>query len=117
MVQSSPTFIAIVGYSFAWTGKQHNDAVSFDCFVDCFRKFTGPVFVVDPYPERLQETLSERLHATRISAVPARWNLLAHAFLDALAGRIRDKSLSDYCKRLIDLGHEWSAFPLLGERD
>lgn len=108
MVRFKPQFIAIIGYSYAWTGQRHNDAVSLDCFIDHYRDFPGLVFVVEPHPERLQEILAERLHAARVVPLPARWNLLAHAFLESLAGRLHGRTLNDYCSALFDSG--------LGER-
>ena len=116
MVRFKPEFIAIIGYSFAWTGQRHNDAVSLDCFADHYREFPGPVFVVEPQPERLQEFLAERLHAASVVALPARWNLLAHAFLEALAGRLHGRTLNDYCSALFDSGHGEKAYPLLVDR-
>jgi hypothetical protein len=112
MAQSKPEFVAIIGYSFAWTGRSHNDVVSLDCFVDHYRDFQGPVFVVDPQPDRLQEILAERLHDARAWSVRARWNLLSHAFVEAMAGRLRGRTLNDYFEELFDAGHGWSAFPL-----
>ena len=41
-----------------------------------------------------------------------RWNLLSHAFLEAMAGRLHGRTLNDYCEGLFDAGHGWSAFPL-----
>jgi hypothetical protein len=117
MVRFRPEFIAIIGYSFAWTGQRHNDAVSLDCFVDRYREFPGTVFVVEPQPERLQETLAERLHAADVVALPARWNLLAHAFLEALGERLHGRTLNDYCSALYDSGHGDKAYPLLVDRN
>jgi hypothetical protein len=115
MARCRPDFIAIIGYSFGWTGRRHNDAVSLDFLVDHYRKFVGEVFVVDPYPERLQEILAERLRAARILALPARWNLLAHAFLEARAGRLNGRTLNDYCSELCDAGlHEEAQAALSG---
>jgi hypothetical protein len=112
MLSFRPEFVAIIGYSFAWTGEHHDDIVSLDCFVDRYRKFKDPVFVVDPQPWRLQEYLAERLHLANVIGVPARWNLLAHGVLEALAGRLNGRPLNEYCDELLDSGHEWSAFPL-----
>jgi hypothetical protein len=112
MARYKPEFVAIIGYSFAWTGQRHNDAVSLDCFVDHYRDFTDSVFVIDPQPERLQEILSEGLHVADIIGLSARWNLLAHAFLEAVAGRLHGRTLKDYCAELFDAGHGWSAYPL-----
>jgi len=117
MARFRPEFIAIIGYSFGWTGQRHNDAVSLDCLVDHYREFVGPVFVVDPHPERLEEILSERLHAARILALPARWNLLAHAFLEARAGRLHGRTLNDYCSKLYDAGLGETAYPLPIDRN
>lgn len=112
MAQFKPEFVAIIGYSFAWTGQRHNDVVSLDCFVDHYRDFQGPVFVVDPQPDRLQEILAERLHHAQVRSVCTRWNLLSHAFLEAMVRRLRGRTLNDYCEELFDAGHGWSAFPL-----
>ena len=112
MAQFKPEFVAIIGYSFAWTGQRHNDIVSLDSFVDHYRDFQGPVFVIDPQPDRLQEILAGRLHHAQVWSVRARWNLLSHAFLEAMTGRLRRPTLNDYCEELFDAGHGWSAFPL-----
>lgn len=112
MARFKPAFVAIIGYSFAWTGHRHDDVVSLDCLVDHYRAFHGPVVVVDPQPERLHEILSERLRAAQVLSVRARWNLLSHAFLEAMAGRMHGRTLNDYCAELFDAGHGWSAFPL-----
>jgi len=117
MARFKPEFIAIVGYSFAWTDQRHNDAVSLDCFIDHYREFPGQVFVVEPQPERLQDILAHRLHAAHVVGLPARWNLLAHVFLEALAGRLNGRTFNDCCEELVDAGHAWSAFPLLVDRD
>jgi hypothetical protein len=116
MTRCKPEFIAIIGYSFGWTGEHHDDDVSFDCLVDHFRNYTGPVIVVDPHPERLQEILAERLHGTRVIALRAYWNLLAHAFLEALAGRLHGRALNDYCAQLYDSGLGDKAYPLVSEQ-
>ena len=112
MVRVKPEFVAIIGYTFARTNCGHDDAVSLDCFVDHYREFRGPVFVVDPAPEPLQELLAQRLRVAHVVGLPVRWNLLAHAFLKALAGRLYGQTLGDHCKALLDAGHEWSAYPL-----
>lgn len=112
MTHYNPAFVAIIGYSFAWMGGRHNDVVSLDCFVDHYRKFTGAVFVVEPRPERLQEILAERLHGARVLALPARWNLLAHAFLETIAGRLQGRKINDYCTALYDSGFGEKAYPL-----
>jgi hypothetical protein len=117
MARFEPEFIAIIGYSFAWTGQRHDDAVSLDFFVDHYRKFAGPVFVVEPHPERLQVVLAERLHAARVVALPAHWNLLAHAFLEALAGRHHGRTVNDYCSALFDAGLGEKAYPLIVDRN
>jgi hypothetical protein len=112
MARFRPEFVAIIGYSFAWTGQRHDDAVSLDCFIDHYHEFCGPVFVVEPLPERLQETLAERLHLARVIAIPARWNLLAHAFLKMLAGCMQGVTLNDYCSALYDRGFGDQAYPV-----
>jgi hypothetical protein len=45
MARSKPEFIAVIGYSFAWTGERHNDSIPLDCVIDHYRGFSGPVFV------------------------------------------------------------------------
>lgn len=109
-----PEFIAIIGYSFAWTSQRHNDGVSLDFFVDHYRTFNGIVFVVDPQPERLKEVLAERLHAAEVVGLPARWNLLAHVFLKSMTERHYGRTINDQCEELFDAGYGWSAFPLTG---
>ncbi len=111
MIEYKPMFIAIIGYSFAWTGNRHNDQVALDCLADHYRWFDGPVFVIDPEPARIQELLAERLHAAHVIGISARWNLVAHAYVEAIAGRCRRHSLNDYCSQLFDAGHGWTSFP------
>jgi hypothetical protein len=75
------------------------------------------VFVAEPQPERLQAMLAERLHAARVVALSARWNLLAHAFLEALAGRLHGRALGGYCFALYDTGFGEKAYPLLVDQN
>jgi hypothetical protein len=70
------------------------------------------VFVIDPEPGRVAELLAERLHAATVTGVRARWNLLSHAYLQAIAGRLHNQSLNDYCSQLFDQGHGWTAYPV-----
>jgi hypothetical protein len=107
MARFMPEFVAIIGYSFAWNGH----AVSLDCFVDHYRKFNGPVFVVALEPERLRETLAERLHAAQVVGLTARWNLLSHVFLESMAGRRSGRTINDRCEELVDAGYSGAAFP------
>lgn len=60
-VAAMPDFVAIIGYSFARVRDGHDDCVSFDWFRHTFRRFTGPIFVIDPYPHELATEIAARL--------------------------------------------------------
>lgn len=71
---SSPDFIAVIGYSFG-----SDDGFSFDYFCDWFRGFSGPIYVIAPNPAELRCRVADALDAPKVYGVEAYWNLLAHA--------------------------------------
>jgi hypothetical protein len=74
----------IIGYSFGVqsTG-MINDAESFEMLTDMLRWRPRPVLVVDPYPDRVADTIASAVHRN-VSVVRCKWNVLAEFIL---AGR------------------------------
>jgi hypothetical protein len=112
-----PEFITIIGYSFAWNeaGGAHDDHISLEYFQKHFRGFQGDVYVIDPKPDYLRDMLSERLKSKAVVAVPARWNVLAHAIMQSLRNPNRRKSLNYVSEYLLDTYGGGLAFPLAHE--
>jgi hypothetical protein len=110
-----PTFIAIIGYSFARNGEAHDDHVSLAYLQHRFRGFQGSVYVIDPEPDYLRDMLSECLKSKNIFAVRARWNVLAHAMTKSLHNPCERKSLNYLHEHLLDTYGGGVAFPLARE--
>lgn len=79
-----PRYVAIIGYSFAQMGESYDDAVSLACFVQKFKHYPGPIFVIAPEPTSLCEMLSEALQIRTVFSVSRYWNVLAHAYLECI---------------------------------
>jgi hypothetical protein len=115
VVQSDPTFIAVIGYTFARNSKvsAFDDWVSLCRLSERFRRFRGNVFVIAPDPYEMQAMLSDRWQIMTVFGVRARWNLLAHAFMRTLANRWERRSLSYIHEQLLDVFGGGAVFPLL----
>lgn len=101
--QFSPRFIAIIGYSFGQSPKgTYDDSISLDFFREAFRGFSENVYVISPDPYDLREMLADRIESKNVLGVPARWNILAHAFMEALRDPNRSKSLNYVCDKILD---------------
>ncbi|MGO9995804.1 MAG: hypothetical protein ACLPTF_25280 [Steroidobacteraceae bacterium] len=98
----SPAFIAIIGYSFARYKDGHDDQVSLDYFKMRFQGFPGNIYIVDPAPECLQETLADAIRSRNVFPIRAYWNVLAHVFMGMVHEPISRKSLSYLHQRILD---------------
>ena len=80
-----PDFVAVCGYSFAsldpTSGLLFDDHESLRLFVERFKDYTGPVFVLNPSPATM-EMLEERLGARLVIDVPYKWNILSAVMVD-----------------------------------
>jgi len=101
-----PDFVAVCGYSFAsldpTTGLLFDDHESLRLFVERFKDYTDPVFVLNPNPATM-EMLEHRLRSRLVVDVPYNWNVLS----TVMVGRVRgsswaSESLRDAYYRLID---------------
>jgi len=112
-MRSLPSFVAIIGYSFAATGQDYDDFISFEIFMSRFRRFPSNVYVMSPYPAELADVIAHGIDSNRVYPIPTRWNVLAHAMVESLSGRRIGKSLNYFCEQLLDrYGHDKMAFPL-----
>jgi hypothetical protein len=106
MWRCKPDFVAIIGYSFASqdpnTGRVYDDHESLRLFVERFKDYDGPVFVLDPSAATM-ERLEDRLRSCNVISVPYNWNILSAVMVHRLLGLGEDESLLDSYHRLIDL--------------
>jgi hypothetical protein len=107
-----PHFIAIIGYSFGRSGETFDNRVLLDFFVQRFREFLGNIYVIEPDPTPLRDTLAERLKCRSVFGVRAYWNLLAHAMLEKLERGDDRKSLNYFCEETLDRSGSGITFPL-----
>jgi hypothetical protein len=115
VVQSDPTFIAVIGYTFAKNPKvsAFDDWVSLYRLSERFRQFRGNVYVIAPDPYEMQAMLSDRWQIRTVFGISARWNLLAHAFMRVFATRWERRSLNYIHEQLLDVFGGGAVFPLL----
>ena len=113
MARSSPTFVAIIGYSFGRAGDRYDDWISLAAFERRFREFAGDIYILDPQPGRLCEMLAERLKSNRVIGIPAYWNVLSHVLLLAARGQIESKSINWVCEDILDRFGSDIFFPLV----
>lgn len=104
-----PRFIALVGYSFARNGEAFDDWISMRWLAQRFSGYRGEVYVLEPWPHRLQDTIAACLGSKTVHAVPAYWNLLSRAFMQMLAGR-NSRSLNHMCEQALDRFGDQVAF-------
>jgi hypothetical protein len=71
VVQSEPTFIAVIGYTFAKNPNAlaFDDWVSLYRFSERFRRFRGNVYVIAPDPYEIQAMLSDRWQTRTVFSV------------------------------------------------
>jgi hypothetical protein len=115
VTHSKPTFIAVIGYTFAKNQKasDFDDSVSLCRLSERFRRFPGNVYVIAPDPYEIQAMLSDRLQTRTVFAVRSRWNLLAHAFMKILTNCRERSSINKIHEQLLDVFGGGAVFPLL----
>jgi hypothetical protein len=112
MAICSPSFIAIIGYTFGRNGNGHDDWISLDKFKRAFRRFAGNIYIVEPRPEHLREMIEDSIESNNVFGVPAYWNILAHSFAEAARNRIGRRSLTYVCGQILDRHGNRVVFPL-----
>lgn len=103
------TYVVIIGYSFGYDGKSMDDWESFEFLKNLFLYYKVPIFIVDPYPEKLAYKLREDLKRNNVYEVTASWEILSKAIFELKRNRIlhpheKNKNLFDiyylYCHLL-----------------
>jgi hypothetical protein len=100
----APDFVAVCGYSFASqdpSGLVHDDHESLRLFLERFKDFDGPIFVLDP-SAATKERLEHRLRSRHVISVQYNWNILAAVMIDRMRGSAVNEPLHDAYSRLID---------------
>jgi hypothetical protein len=99
-----PDFVAICGYSFAspdpTSGLRHDDRESLRLFVDRFRDYSGPIYVLNP-DRSIKEMIEERLKSPHVIWIPGKWNVLSAAMVERILGKGRAEPLRDAYSRLV----------------
>ena len=81
--------LLLIGYSFGQWHGTHDDAESFEYFVDLLKTYPRPAAVLAPSPEELVDVLQQRLRSTLVYGLPVRWEVfsaVALASADPLDG-------------------------------
>jgi hypothetical protein len=109
-----PDFVAICGYSFASldpnSGLQHDDRESLRLFVERFRNYAGPIYVLNP-DRAIMEMIQHRLKSRNVIWIPEKWNVLSAAMMDRILDGGRSEPLRDAYSRLDDRTGGGIAFP------
>jgi hypothetical protein len=108
----APTFVAIIGYSFARCNGGHDDHVSLEYFNQRFRGFLGNIYIIDLAPEYLQETLADSIRSKNVFAIRAHWNILAHAFMQIVNQVVLRRSLNYLHEEMLDRYGGNVSFPI-----
>jgi len=112
--RSSPKFIALIGYSFGRNRQGYDDHESLDLFRQEFRGFRGAIYVIDPQPDasrHICDMIAELLQSSRVCGVRRYWNVLAHAFVEALCHPYDQRSLDRRYGEVLDSSGGHVAFP------
>lgn len=90
-------FVAIIGYTFGYNNGGFDDHHSLEMICNDLaqRSFLHrnhrkilPIFVIDPKPEFISETLKETIKSNDVYAVPIRWDKFSEAMLSSFEGLI-----------------------------
>lgn len=111
----SPDFVAIIGYSFGRDGDSYDDWVSLERFNRAFFDFRGPIFVIEPKPFHLRDTIADSICSNQVFGVARYWNIVAHAFLRLACGRGGERSLNYVCEQILDRYGDRVIFPMTGD--
>jgi hypothetical protein len=113
-MRSLPSYVAIIGYSFAGAEPVYDDFISLEFFMSRFRRFPGDVYVMSPYPAELSDVIAHGIDSDQVYPIAARWNVLAHAMVELLSSQRIGRPLNYFCEQLLDRhGHDKMAFPML----
>jgi hypothetical protein len=97
--------VAICGYSFAsldpTSGLQHDDHESLRLFVERFRNYAGPIYMLNP-DRSISEMIEDRLKSSDVVWIREKWNVLSAAMVDRILGVGHSEPLRDACSRLDD---------------
>lgn len=74
--------VVIIGYSFGLDGQRMDDWASFQFLKKIFSHYKTPIFIVDPYPEKLAYKLRDELKQKNIYEVTADWGILSKAIIE-----------------------------------
>jgi len=100
-------YVIIIGYSFGYDGNKMDDWESFEFLKKIFLYYKVPIFIVDPYPEKLAYKLRDELKQKNIYEVTADWGILSKAIIELEKNKTfrnyeKDRKLFDiyylYCK-------------------
>lgn len=100
-----PHFIAVIGYSFG-----PDDWVSWLTFCRAFRRFAGIIYVIGPEPQELSNRIADAIKSKSVFGIRAYWNILAHAFIDAIGDYRTRRSLNYTCERILDASGDRTVF-------
>jgi hypothetical protein len=117
MDRSTPSFVAIIGYTFGRSNNGHDDWISFAAFERKFKDFDGDIYIIEPQPEPLCEMLADRLKSNRVIGVRAYWNVLSHVCLLAVRGEIGKRSINWVCEDILDRYGSHVIFPVGREEE
>jgi hypothetical protein len=109
----TPDFVALIGYSFARNAEAFDDHISYEIFKRKFHRFRGNVYVIDPFPDSIRDMIADGIESDSVFAVPARWNILSHVFIDFLSGNIGRRSINYVCEQILDRYGDKIVFPIL----
>jgi hypothetical protein len=112
VLSKAPRHVAIIGYGFARMGSGYDDAVTRACFIQRFKQYRGPIFVVSPDPTQLCEMLADALETKTVFPIKRFWNVLAHGYLESLRDPDKFRSLDHAHEALFDRYGSGTAFPI-----
>lgn len=96
-------FVAVIGYTFGRNAIGFDDCHSLTYLCELLRLNPKPVFVVDPYPECVTETLKEKIKSNDVYGVPILWNVYAEAMIRSKNNKDSNKIDRNY-SMLLDSG-------------
>lgn len=74
-------FVCIIGYSFAQSGNNFDDALSLDFISNSLLLQKKPLCILDPNPLYLREFFMDKLKTKSVFSFPVFWNILAEAMV------------------------------------
>jgi hypothetical protein len=86
--------------------------VSLEYFKMRYQGFPGNVYIIDPAPDYLRETLADAIRSKNVFAIRAYWNVLAHVFLRMLKEPASRRSLNYRHEQMLDRYGGGISFPM-----